>query len=125
MIARPLYLAALGLAVGALQVATAYGSGTVEAAGLALAVALGAVTYRQGEQAVTTGRPVGNVVVGFAVGCLLSLVFGTAALATALAVPVDLALWRSLLELFTAWSGVAVAFLAAYFLWGLVETFAA
>ena len=125
MIARSLYLAAFAAAVSALQVGVAYGGDPEQTAALALAVGLGAVVYRQGEQAVTTGRPAGNVLVAFTAGCLLSLVVGTATLVGALSIPLDLALWRSLLELFAAWTGVTVAFLSAYFLWGLVETFVA
>jgi len=123
VIPRSVYVLALGVAVGALELAAAYGGGLQRGVTVLLGVVLGAVVYRQGEEASTTGRPVANVIGAFGVSFALSLAVGTALLVGIQSFPVDLALWRTLLEMINPWLGLGAAFLSAYFLWGVLETF--
>lgn len=99
--------------------ATAFGGAAGVVAGYSLAVALGAVLYRQSDTYATVGPVSGNVLVGYLGGIGLSVAVTAGLFVHFYDAPVDYAAWQSGLLLWDSWAGVGVALLAGFFVAGL------
>lgn len=119
MIPRWLHVASLGVAMAALEFAASFGTTPQVWLAYAGALALGVVVYYQGEKAVTPEPVFANVAAAMVIGPLLSLVVATALLRYYLGMPVDFALWRVGIVMWSTWLGIAFAFICSFFVTGL------
>lgn len=118
MIGRRGHLAALAVAIAGLQLAVSFGSDLERLVAYGLAAALGVAIYAQGEHHLVTGSVFGNVLIGYAVGTVVSLVVAGSLLSWLLSFPVDIALWRTGILMWGSWAGVGSAVLSAFFVIG-------
>lgn len=121
MYSRRAYVAALAVAVAALQFAAAFGAPWQAWLAYATAAGLGAVVFYQGERGVTAGPVFVSAGAAIVVGSAASLLFGVGLVMATLGTPWDLTLWRVGLVVWDSSFGVAVVFVSAFFAVGVVS----
>lgn len=109
----PVRIVALALAVGSVTFADAWGGRGESVAAYLIAVAIGVLVYLQAEHEVSA-TAYGTTLVGYALGCLLSLAAATALLVTFVGAPVDVAAWFVGVRLSFSWLGIGFTVLASY-----------
>lgn len=119
MLSGPVHRVAIAVAVGGTQLAATFGPTWVQAVAYVLAGLLGGLLYLQGDRRVVDGRVFPALTVGYGVGTVLSLLVGAGLLIWLLAVPWDLALWRTGILMWGSWAGIAFTLVSAYFVVGV------
>jgi len=119
---RLAYVSTLALAIAALQLSVAFGSGWQSGLAYGITVGLAAVVFYQGERRVTTGGSFVNAGIAIVGGTAASLLFATGLVAGLLGAPWDLALWQIGILMWGSWFGIAVAFVSAFFVVGFAAS---
>lgn len=113
------HVAGLGLAFAGTAFAASFGGEAAVVVSYGLAAVLGVVLYVQGDRYATDGTVTGNVLVGYLVGVLASLVVATGLVVWFLNIPPDFGAWQMGLLMWDSWAGLGVAVLSGFFLAGL------
>lgn len=120
MLARWEHVAGLAVGFAGTSVAASFGGEVAVILAYALAVALGAVVYVQGDRSATDATVTGNILLGYLIGLLLSLTVATALFVWFLGLPLDFGAWQMGIRMWDSWAGVGVAALSGFFVAGLL-----
>lgn len=120
MLARWEHVAGLAVGFAGTSVAASFGGEVAVILAYALAAALGAVVYVQGDRSATDATVTGNILLGYLFGLLLSLAVATALFVWFLGLPVDFGAWQMGIRMWDSWAGVGVAALSGFFVAGLL-----
>lgn len=121
MYPRWVYVGLLAAALGASQLAAAFGEPWQVYGAYATTLVLGVVVFYQSEARVTRGPVVASVLVALFAGTVASLLVAAGLVTYVLDAPLDFALWRVGLVMFDTWLAVGFALLGAFFLVGLLS----
>lgn len=121
MYPRALYVCLLGLAVGALQFAGAFGASWQYNAAFLTAFLLGVVVFYHGERRAVAGPIVANLGIGAVLGTVACILLTAGLLVWILTVPWDLALWRAGLLTWDVVLGIDFVIVSSFFVVGVVD----
>lgn len=115
------YVGLLAAALGASQLAAAFGGPWQVYGAYATTLVLGVVVFYQNEARVTRAPVVASVLVALFAGTVASLLVAAGLVTYVLDSPLDFALWRVGLVMFDTWLAVGFALLGAFFLVGFLS----